>query len=249
MKIEGQTALVTGGTAGIGREIALQLAARGARVIVTGRNREAGEAAVAESGGRIAFITADLLRPEEQERLVAELEARFPDLSLLVNNAGVQVNMPPTAIGDAALMDAFRAEIAINLEAPVALAFGLMPLLARQRRAAIVNISSGLAIAPKRTAPVYCATKAGLSTFSRALRYRCEDSAPHVSVHDVIMAFVDTAMTAGRGTNKMHPGDAARAVISGLERGRPKIFVGKARILALLDRLSPAIAGRILRNG
>lgn len=249
MKIEGQTALVTGGTAGIGREIALRLAARRARVIITGRNRDAAEEVMSLGEGRISFIEAELSRPEGQARLIRDVRAGFPDLSILVNNAGIQVNMPATGIGDEGLMEAFRSEIGINLEAPVALSLGLMPLLALQQRGAIVNISSGLAIAPKRTAPVYSATKAGLSAFSRALRYRCEDAAPHVSVHDVIMAFVDTAMTAGRGTRKMHPADAARAVISGLERDRPRIFVGKARILAMLDRISPSLAGRILRNG
>lgn len=249
MRIEGQRVLVTGGTAGIGRDIALQLAARGARVIITGRNRVAAETVIAAAGGAMAFIEADLADPQGQERLVAEVMARHPDLSILVNNAGVQVNMPATGLGDAGLMAAFRAEIELNLDAPIALAFGLMPLLARQPRAAIVNMSSGLALAPKRTAPVYCATKAGLSAFSRALRYRCEDAAPHVTVHDVIMAFVDTGMTAGRGRNKMHPAEAARAVIAGLERGKPEIVVGKARLLAAISRLSPALARRILRNG
>ncbi len=123
----------------------------------------------------MTFLSADLSRLDEQKRIISEVTDRWPDLSILVNNAGVQIDMPATGIGDHGRM-AFRSEIAANLTAPVALCFGLTPVLARQREAAIVNISLGLAIAPKRTAPVYCATKAGLCTFSRALRYRCEDA-------------------------------------------------------------------------
>ncbi len=249
MQLDGVTALVTGGTAGIGREIALQLAKKGARVLIAGRNREAGEAVMAEASGEVRFIEADLGTGAGQAALIARVTAEAPDLALLVNNAGIQVNMPSEGIGDAGLMDAFRAEIELNLTAPIALSFGLMPLLARRNRAAIVNISSGLALSPKRTAPVYCATKSGLGTFSRALRYRCEDAAPALAVQDVLMAFVDTAMTAGRGRNKMPAAEAARQVIAGIERGSPQIFVGKARLLALIARLSPALAYRILRNG
>ena len=249
MKIDGVTALVTGGSAGIGAEIALQLVALGATVVIVARDAERAAAIAARAPGRIETLIADLARPDEQDRVISEVGARWPDLTILVNNAGVQVNLPEIGIGDAGLMAAFRAEIEVNLTAPVALSFGLMPILARQKQAAIVNISSGLAIAPKKTAPVYCATKAGLRIFSRALRYRCEEAAPNVSVMDAVMPLVDTGMTRGRGKGKIQAADAARAVIAGLSAGRSEVWVGKARLLKWISRIAPSLAYRLLREG
>lgn len=248
MRIEGKLALVTGGSAGIGKEIALQLAAMGAKVIIVARDLKRAEAVIARHPRSIMLLPADLSRSDEQERVVATVAERWPDLAILVNNAGIQINMPATCIGDGGRGTEFRSEIEVNLTAPMVLSFGLMPLLARQKEAAIVNISSGLAIAPKRTAPVYCASKAGLRIFSRALRYRCEDATPSIRVVDVIMAFVDTGMTRGRGAHKLSANIAARAVIEGIERERREVWVGKTRLLRIISRLSPALACRILRN-
>ncbi len=249
MQIQGKLALVTGGTAGIGQEIAWQLAEAGARVLIGGRRRDAAETTVMRHPDRIHWIEADLSTVDGQERLIAEIETRWPGLAILVNNAGMQINLPERGLGDAGLSAAMRAEIALNLTAPAILALRLMPVLARQERAAIVSISSGLALAPKKTAPVYCATKAGLSTFSRALRYRCADAAPSIHVMDVLMPLVETAMTSGRGRGKITPAAAARAVVDGLRRDRPDVPVGKVRLLAMIARLSPALARRILRDG
>lgn len=248
MRIEGKLALVTGGSAGIGEAIALQLAAKGAKVIILARRQDRAEAVIAHHPDNIMLLRADLSRSDDQARVVAEVAKLWPDLAILVNNAGIQINMPATGIGDGGQMAAFRSEIEVNLTAPIALSLGLMPLLARQKNAAIVNISSGLAIAPKRSAPVYCASKAGLRTFSQALRYRCEDAAPTIRVVDVIMAFVDTGMTRGRGVNKMSAKDAAHAVIKGIEQDRSEVWVGKTRLLRAVSRLSPALAYRLLRN-
>lgn len=248
MQIDKKWALVTGGSTGIGKEVALQLAAAGANVVIVARNREPAEAVIAHYPERIFFLRADLSCPDDQDRLVNEIKQRFPELAILVNNAGIQVNMPAVAMGDAGLMTAFRGEISVNLMAPIALSFGLMPLLANQDEAVIVNVSSGLGIAPKRTAPVYCASKAGLQTLSRALRYRCEDAAPTIRVMDVVMALVDTAMTSERGGQKMSGQAAAQAIVNGIKKKRDEVWVGKTRLLRIINRLSPALAHRLLRN-
>lgn len=124
-----------------------------------------------------------------------------------------------------------------------------MPLLATQPEAGIVNISSGLAIAPKRTAPVYCATKAALRTFTTALRYRCEDLTATLRVCDVVMDYTETGMTAGRGGHKLSARQAAHEVVAGIERDRDEIWVGRTRWLGLLHRLSPSRARRLMRQG
>lgn len=148
MQIEGKLALVTGGSAGIGRQVALQLAAKGARVIIVARDRERAEATIAGNPSRIEMLEADLARRDEQDRVVAEVARRWPEIAILINNAGMQVNMAEKGIGDDGRLDDFRAEIELNLTAPIVLGFGLMPFLARQKQAAIVNVSSGLAPSP-----------------------------------------------------------------------------------------------------
>ncbi len=249
MNIGGKLALVTGGSAGIGREIALQLVEKGARVLIVGRERSRGEALCATAPSKITFLQADLSQAAEQHSLVQHVNETYPELAVLINNAGVQTNLPEIGLGDAGMSAALQAEIALNLLAPVTLSFGLMPLLARQPTAAIINISSGLAIAPMRIAPVYSATKAGLSMFSRGLRYRCEDAAPSIRVVDVIVPTVDTQMSQDRTIAKISAAQAAAAVVQGLLKDQTEIWVARARLLRILRRLNPGLVYRMLRNG
>jgi uncharacterized oxidoreductase len=249
MDIQGKLALVTGGSDGIGRDMTLQLVEKGARVLVVGRDDARGKAICASSPHMITFLKADLSEFEEQQRLVREVTESHPDLSILINNAGSQVNLPEICTGDAGLSAQLQAEISVNLLAPVTLSFGLMPLLARQRSATIVNISSGLALAPMRSAPVYSATKAGLSMFSRGLRYRCEDAAPSIRVMDVIIPTVDTQMSRDRTIAKMSPSEAAKAVIAGIAKDQDQVWVARAKLLRILYRLNPRLVYRMLRNG
>lgn len=133
---------------------------------------------------------------------------------------------------------------------PVAvLSTGLLPHLRQLPCAAIVNITSGLALAPKRSAPVYCATKAAVRAFTRALRYQCQDAAPHIRVIDTVMALVDTDMTQGRGGSKISAAEAATAVITGMRRGADEISVGNVKLLRTIMRLSPTLGYRMVRNG
>jgi uncharacterized oxidoreductase len=131
----------------------------------------------------------------------------------------------------------------------VALSAGLLPLLARQPSAALVNVTSGLALAPKRSAPVYCATKAAVRSFTRALRYQCEDGGLAVRVIEAIPPLVDTPMTAGRGRGKLSPERCAAEILAGVRRGAAEIPIGRTRLLRGLQRLSPALAYRIMRDG
>ena len=249
MRIDGKTALVTGASSGIGRQIAWQLAEAGAHVIIVARDAARSAETVALRPDRIVWFDADLARSEGQDAVVAEVRRRWPDLAILVNNAGTQVNLPPTGLGDDGRLAAMRAELELNLMAPMALSLGLMPILERQVNAVCVNISSGLAVAPKRTAPGYCASKAGLRAFTRSFRYRCEDAAPSVRVIDAVMPLVDTAMTAGRGRGKISAEAAAAGVVDAIRGGRDEVWIGKARLLRPLVRLAPARAYRLMRDG
>jgi uncharacterized oxidoreductase len=246
----GRVALVTGGSRGIGAALARELASRGARrVIITGRDG----AALAETANRhpgiIESIQFDLAGPKEVERLVSWIKENAPDLSLLVNNAGTQVISDFTGPYNAALWPDLEREIAVNFNAVIALSIGLLPVLARQSSAAIVNVTSGLALAPKKSAPVYCATKAGISAFTRSLRYQCEAALPQVRIHEALPPMVDTEMTSGRGSGKISAVECARQIADGIVRGRPVIDVGMTKLLRALMRIHPAIGHGIMRHG
>lgn len=211
--IGGRTALVTGGTRGIGLAITrLLLREAAARVIVVGRDAGRLAKLETEGAGRIAVLRAELSETTEVERLLAVLPQLAPELSLVINNAATQALTDFTGSEPLTLLPALRAEIATNFTGVIALSVGLLPLLARQHSAALVNVTSGLALAPKKSSPVYCATKAGVRSFTRALRYQCEDKLPHVRVVEALPPLVDTDMTRGRGRGKMSPEACAAQV-------------------------------------
>ncbi|WP_117211096.1 SDR family oxidoreductase [Allorhizocola rhizosphaerae] len=248
MNLANNTILVTGATRGIGRELTRQLIAHGARVVAVARDRDRLAALTHEHGDHISGWVVDLTDPQAVDGFVSRVIERHPGLSVVINNAGVQTLTDFFDEQPQALQPVLRREVAVNLDAVIALSTCMLPHLRRQPSAAIVNITTGLALAPKRSAPVYCATKAGVRAFTRALRYQCRHSAPHIRVLEVVMALVDTDMTHGRGRGKISASAAATAVIDGLGRGRDEIYVGKVKLLRTLMRLSPALGYRILRD-
>lgn len=239
-------ALVTGGGRGVGRALAQALCEAGAKVVICGRDAARLEATAAQLG---AFaVPCDLSRPAGALELGERAAGLLGGLDLLINNAGVQVNMSHLDGDGAAVLAAAQDEIATNLTSIVALTAALMPRLV-EARGAVVNLGSGLALAPKASAPVYCATKAALRIYSRALRYQIEDAGLPVRVHHVLLPLVDTDMTAGRGRGKITAAQAAGEILSGVRRGSPEIAVGKARLLGTILRIAPSLGYAMLRRG
>lgn len=143
--------------------------------------------------------------------------------------------------------DSIEHETIINFLSPVWMTTLLLPLLLNSNScASIVNISSGLALAPKMNSAIYCANKAALHSYSQSLRYQLANA--DIRVHEAILPLVDTPMTAGRGRNKLTADEAASGIIQGITRGVDEIYIGKARLLPMLMRLSPSLVKRILRK-
>jgi uncharacterized oxidoreductase len=241
------TALVTGGARGIGLELSHQLIAKGCKVVAVGRNAHDIKGLQAQYPELIETIVADLSSQSEVDTLIACVISAHSDINILINNAGTQTEMNMFSGNPNDLTALARREIAVNLYAPVALILGLLPVLKTHKQAAIINIGTGLAIAPKAASPVYCATKAALRSFSKALRYQCIDQAPQIHICEAIMALVDTDMIRGRGTGKISAKQAAAEVMSGLHRQRDEIWIAKAKLLPFLNRLSPRLVERIMR--
>lgn len=238
MQVAGKTALVTGGTDGIGLEIARQLRAKGATVIVCGRREEM--LASAHSAG-LEAIKADLSSADGCMAFLQVLGGR--PLDILINNAGMSGNFGPGEPLDLPLTDQ---AIFLNLNAPIHLIGQLLPGLLTRPEAAIVNVTSGLAIAPRAGGPVYCATKAGLRSFTQSLRHNLRDSKVHVI--EALPPVVETAMTAARQTKKMPASECADQIIDAIESNKAEANVGIVKMLRMIYSVSPALARRIMIN-
>lgn len=247
MKLAGQTALITGGGRGIGLEITKLLVDRGARVHIVGRDIDTLREIAASHPDQVFTYAADLSKKNAIDDLITYIQEQIPGLSILINNAGSQTEVIFFEDASADTIEIAREEIALNMEAPIALSIGVLRVLKTKPNAAIVNITSALAIAPKQASPTYCAAKSGLRSFTKTLRYQCQDNAPHIQITEAIMAYVDTEMTKGRSGKKISPQQAAQEVMNGLEHGADEIWVGKARYLKILNRISPKLVERILR--
>jgi uncharacterized oxidoreductase len=236
MDIANKTALVTGGSDGIGLEIARQLKAKAATVIVCGRRQDLLDAAKAEG---LEAIQADLSTAQGCATLVAAYGDR--PLEILVNNAGMHGNFGPGEPFDLAFTD--RA-IFLNLNAPMHLMGLWLERLKVQPEACIVNVTSGLAIAPRGGGPVYCATKAGLRSFTQAMRYNLRNTNVHII--EALPPVVETALTAERGKGKMSPKECARQIIVAIERNQAEANIGQTKLLRVIDSISPALARKIM---
>ena len=227
------TVLITGTTSGVGAALAAQLQAAGHRVIAVARRAGDGDV----PPGTVPY-PCDLADPQATEALFAQIAINHPDIAVVINNAGVQLT---SRLDDPALdAAALEGEIAVNLLAPAIIARAMLPVLRAQNRStAIVNISSGLALYPKTTTALYCASKAALRSLTQSLRYQSEGT--RVKVIEAILPLVDTPMTEGRGSGKISADDTARAIIAGIRRGHDEVYIGKARLLPLLNRIAPAI--------
>jgi uncharacterized oxidoreductase len=237
MQLKGKTVLLTGGSAGIGRELARQMKAKEASVTVTGRNAERLDFMRAEG---FEALSADLSHAAGVDALVAALDGCTIDV--LVNNAGQGVDHdfregPPDP-------DAADGAIYANLNAPIRLTAALMPMLRSRPEAVIVNVTSGLAIAPRAGGPVYCATKAGLRSYTQAIRAQMADT--NVRVIEALPPVVETQMTAARTGNKMKPEECARQIMHAIEHDRPEANVGMVKLLQAVNSLSPSLARKIM---
>jgi short-subunit dehydrogenase involved in D-alanine esterification of teichoic acids len=185
---------------------------------------------------------ADLHAVDAVSRELAAGEDRF---DVLICNAAVQHDAMFVDPGFRA--DLIGAEVATNFSSIALLVSRLLPKLREANGGAVISlINSGLAITPKKTSAVYCATKAALRSLAQSLRYQL--AASQVRVAQAYLPLVDTAMTSGRGTGKMSPQAAAREIIAGIENETGENFVGKSKWLYRIHRVAPSLARKIVRK-
>ena len=239
MKLTQRTVLITGGTSGIGLELARQLLGRGNTVIVTGRGQDALDVAARTLPGVHTFMS-DVSDPNAIVALHEAVLARFPALDTLVNNAGIMRNI--RLDGERSLQDVTR-EIEVNLGGPVRMVQQFLPHLLTRPGAMIVNISSGLAFVPLPAAPVYCATKAAMHSYTQSLRAQLGGKG--VTVVELAPPGVETPLFRGefaeetRGQKAMDPKELVMRAIAGIEAGKLEIRPGLANVLSAMSRVAP----------
>lgn len=245
MKLSDNTILITGGGSGIGLALARAFAMHaGNTVIVCGRSGQKLET-VHKDNPAIVTFPCDIGNDQDQRRLAELATQKYPNLNILINNAGIQHSYSFSDLRDHT--DLIAEEVNINFLAHAKLTDRLLPVLMQRPNAAIVNVTSALAVVPKQTAPIYCATKAAMHSFTKALRYQLENTP--VKVFEIIPALVDTEMTKGRGKGKITPEALAAEALRGIESNKYEIQIAKTKILFALHRFLPSVAERIIRNG
>ena len=196
MDKSGNTILITGGGSGIGRGLAEALYARGNRVIIAGRDPGKLNATADANPGILPYVL-DVTDPRAIRRAAEELGEQEPGLNVLVNGSGVMIAeglAKPQS--DLAISEK---TVETNLLGPIRMTAAFLPQLQRQRRATIINVSSGLAFVPLAMAPTYCATKAAIHSLTVSLRSQLRGSA--VEVLELIPPAVQTDLMPGHAAN------------------------------------------------
>ena len=241
MDLSGNTILLTGGSSGIGLELARRLLELQNVVIVTGR--DAGKLAGAK--GRLPqlhTLQSDAADPEAAVQLHRTVTERFPALNVLINNAGImrKINLhsPSPDVYD------ITREIETNLAAPIRMIRLFLPHLKQNKNAAIVNVSSGLAFVPFAISPVYSATKAGIHSYTQSLRAQLKNTP--IKVFELAPPATDTPLFRGdfteddvKGVTPMEVTTLVGHAIEGLRKDVYEIRPGLANALKLMSRVAP----------
>ncbi len=243
MRLFGNTILITGGTSGLGLEFARQLLELKNTVIITGRDQSRLNAARVKLP-EVHTVQSDVSDPKAITLLFDEVTRRFPALNILVNNAGImrKINLHDT---DKGLQDV-TAEIATNLSGPVQMIHQFLSYLKARDAAGIVNVSSGLAFVPLPLSPIYCASKAGLHSYTQSLRVQLKNT--NVKVFELAAPGAKTPLNDIFGAHEvdsrmlMDPSKLVKVAIQGIQRDKFEIRPGFSKVIRLLSRVAPQLA-------
>ncbi len=244
MKLTNNTILITGGSSGIGLALLKTFYELGNKVIIVARNsKKLNE--VKKQFHEIEIFECDLTKQSDLDELVVYIEQNYQNLNMLFNNAAIQYNYD--FLTEQNITNKVDYEVSANLTSTIKLCGLLLPTLLKNENSAIVNVSSGLAISPKKSAPVYCATKSAIHNFTKAFRYQMEDT--NLKVFEILPPLVETPMTEGRGKNKLTPEKLVIEFVNDFKNNKYESYIGKSKLLKLISRISPKFADRILKNG
>ena len=217
MNLSNNTILITGGATGIGLELAKQFLDLGNEVIICGRREEKLREAK-DKHPKLHTLRCDISKTEERISLAKTVKENLPSLNVLINNAGIQQELNFLSEVES---EKIEQEISTNLTAQIHLSALFIPHLIKKENPGIINISSGLAFVPLTIMPVYCATKAGIHSFTMSLRKQLENTT--IKVFEIAPPTVDTDLDRGsrekRGMTDrgIQPEECAKEIIKALE--------------------------------
>jgi uncharacterized oxidoreductase len=237
MDLRSDTVLITGGSSGIGLEMARQLTALGNTVVITGRDRAKLEATKKELP-KVHIYQSDVSDPQGIKDLAARVTADFPRLNVVINNAGI---MRPIDFHDTDY-DRVCDEVDVNLSGPIRLVQQFLPHLKKQPRAAIVNVTSGLAFITFEKTPIYSASKSGLHAYTKTLRLQLKTTG--IEVYELAPPKTSAPLFDRSGPEA---GKQARVptievpkvvsiAIRSIQKGRFEILPGLSKVLKLAGR-------------
>jgi uncharacterized oxidoreductase len=233
MHLTGNTILITGGGSGIGRGLAESFHALGNQVIIAGRREQLLQETVAANPG-MQYLTLDQGDADAVRDFALRVMKDYPRLDVVVNNAGIQrlEDLTSGALAEAELT------VTTNLLGPMRLTAALLPFLLAQKRAAILNVSSALALVPAAGIPTYCATKAALHSYTQSLRFQLRKTS--VEVIEILPPWVQTELQGERGMNpKAMPLAEYIAETMSILKNSPEateIVVERARAMRFAER-------------
>lgn len=244
MVLQNNTVLITGGSSGIGLELAQRLIERNNKVLICGRTPEKLQRA-RQKLPEIKYLQCDISKPSDCERLRDWVLEEHPDCNVLINNAAI-VHVEDF-FQDDDILDKADAEIQTNLLAPIRLSKLFAPILSNNKNPAIITITTGLVYVPRTIYPFYNATKSALHSFVQVLRSQSSDSP--IDIIEVQFPAVDTPWHQGNPPDiAISVKEAVGKMIQEVEKGNMEVRVGKVKLLYLLSRLAPKLAFRKLNS-
>lgn len=227
MNTTSNTVFISGGSAGIGLEIAKQFSAKGNKVIINGRNKERLENALKQLNNAIA-IQGDLSVESERIRIANELKQNHSDLNVVINNAGEAYAYSLSESGSA--FENAAKEINTNYIAIIHFTELLLPVLKEKANAAIVNVTSIVGLYPQGGLPTYSASKAALHAYTQLLRKSLSET--NVNVFEVMPPLVNTDFSAGiGGANGIPPKKVADELLTAFENNQFDVPVGQTKMV------------------
>ncbi len=257
---EGETAVITGASRGLGVYVARKLAAKGVNLVLAARSVDALEEVSAEIGNlgvKVIAVPTDVSIRADLEYLLFRATEEFGSIDLLVNNAGVNC----TSRYELLTLDEIERTLQVNLTAPMILTRLVLPAMLARNRGHIVNISSIAGVLPPAYAESYAATKSGLVSFTRSLRLTVKDRNSAVGASVVCPGFLSGGGMFERNSQKygikaprllggtLPCEKAADAVVRAVEKDLAEVLVirGVPRISMAANAISPWLYEKVAK--